>query len=52
MRVRYPPPGDSYLVTVGLHPNDKITMECGNHVFEIEEDLLGDRGHKEMYAGK
>jgi hypothetical protein len=52
MRVRYPPPGDDYVVTVGLHPNDKITMECGPHVFEIEEDLLVDRGHKEMFSGK
>lgn len=33
MRIRYPPPGDSYTATVGLHPNDKITMECGAKVF-------------------
>ena len=26
--VRYPPPGDSYTVKIGLHPNDKIRVDC------------------------
>ena len=53
MKVRYPPPADDYTVLVGLHPNDKITISCSNDVrVEVEEDLLFDRGHKEMFAGK
>lgn len=52
MKVRYPPPGEDYFVTVGLHPNDKITAQCGAGKFEIEEDLLFDRGHKEMFSGR
>ena len=47
MKVRYPPPADDYTVLVGLHPNDKITLKCGNNVsIEVEEDKLFDRGHK------
>ena len=52
MRVRYPPPADDYTVTVGLHPNDKITVQCGKDAIEVEEDKLFDRGHKEMFAGR
>lgn len=52
MRVRYPPPGDSYIIRVGLHPNDKISVQCGEKSFVVEEDLLNDRGHRDMYAGK
>ena len=52
MKVRYPPPGDDYTVVVGLHPNDKIRVQCGLVGFEVGEDLLADRGHKEMFAGK
>lgn len=39
-------------MTVGLHPNDKITVKCDGQEFEVEEDLLFDRGHKEMFAGR
>lgn len=52
MWVRYPQPGESYVVNVGLHPNDRITMECGGVFFLVEEDLLSDRGHIRMYSGK
>ena len=52
MKVRYPPPGDDYIVSVGLHPNDKITVKCGTGQFEVEEDLLFDRGHKDMFSGR
>jgi hypothetical protein len=52
MKVRYPPPAEDYLVVVGLHPNDRITLNCGGAAMEIEEDLLADRGHKDMFAGR
>lgn len=53
MKVRYPAPAQDYVVNVGLHPNDRITIDCGEEKkIEVEEDLLHDRGHKEMFAGR
>lgn len=52
MKVRYPPPSDAYSVVVGLHPNDKVQVVCKDGSFNVEEDLLHDRGHKNMFAGR
>ena len=55
LRVRYPRPtsDDSYTVPIGLHPNDKVTIRCSSHgEIWVKEDLLNDRGHGKMFAGR